>query len=269
MMRLRITHRTAYRYASPPAFAAQQLRLTPRTGIGQNLLRWRIDSGGDALPWTDAFGNACHLLVHGEPSAEIVVTAGGEVAVSNTAGVTPAADGDLPPEVFLRQTGRTRPDAAMAEFAARFRAPLASDRIDGLHRLMGAVGERVRYEAGATHAHSTAAESFADGRGVCQDHAHVFIGCARDAGVPARYVSGYLYDGEHAEPHEAGHAWAEAWVDGLGWVSFDASNSMSGSESHVAAAVGIDYDSASPVRGMHSGGADGESLEVEVWVNRA
>lgn len=264
-MRLRISHRTAYRYEAPPAFAAQLLRLTPRTGPGQNVLHWRIDGGGDLQPWKDAFGNACHLATFDAPADPIVVTASGEVMTADGDGVTPAADGELAPEAFLRQSARTRPDGAMAEFAAEFAAP----GLDALHRLTGAVRERVGYRNGVTHAHSTAAESFAEGLGVCQDHAHVFIGCARHAGVPARYVSGYLHDGDHEEPRDAGHAWAEAWIDDLGWVSFDVSNGISATDRHVALAVGLDYDSASPVRGVRADGAAGESLEVAVRVDAA
>ncbi len=264
-MRLRISHRTAYRYESAPAFAAQLLRLTPRTGPGQKLLRWRVDGGGDPRPWTDAFGNACHLATFEAPANPIVITAGGEVVTADAAGVTPAADGEPAPAVFLRQSARTRPSGAMAEFAAEFAAPGP----DALRRLADAVRERVGYRSGVTHVRSTAAESFAEGFGVCQDHAHVFIGCARRAGVPARYVSGYLYDGDHEDPRDASHAWAEAWVDGLGWVGLDVSNGIPATDRHVALAVGIDYDSASPVRGMRSGDAVGEVLEVSISVNAA
>ena len=265
-MRIRISHRTTYRYAAAPAFSAQLLRLTPRTGPGQSVLDWTVDGGGELSAWTDAFGNACNLLAFDRPSGRIAITAAGEVVTTDLGGATPAAASDLPLEIFLRQSARTSPGTEMIEFAAGLYARLAADRRDGLHRLMAAIRERVRYRLGVTHAHSTAAESFAEGHGVCQDHAHIFIGCARRAGVPARYVSGYLHDGDHPGPLEAGHAWAEAWIDGPGWIGFDVSNGILSSERHVAAAVGLDYDSASPVRGMRAGDAADETLEVSVSI---
>ena len=265
-MRIRISHRTTYRYAAAPAFLAQLLRLTPRTGPGQSILDWTIDSRGELNSWTDAFGNACNLLTLDRPSDRVVITAAGEVMTADLDGATPAAGTDLPLDVFLRQSARTSPDAAMVDFTAGFDAQLSADRRNGLDHLTAAILERVRYQLGVTHAHSTAAESFAEGQGVCQDHTHIFIGCARQAGVPARYVSGYLHDGDHAGPFDAGHAWAEAWIDGPGWVGFDVANGMPSSERHVVVAVGLDYDSASPVRGVRAGDAADETLEVSVSV---
>ena len=95
--------------------------------------------------------------------------------------------------------------------------------LEGLHALMAEIHARVAYEIGATHAHTTAAEAFADGRGVCQDHAHIFIAAARAVGIPARYVTGYLVTGQGASS-TAAHAWAEALVPDLGWVGFDPAN---------------------------------------------
>ena len=268
-MRIRISHRTTYRYAAAPAFSVQLLRLTPRTGPGQNILDWSIESRGELSAWTDAFGNACNLLALDRPPDHIVITAAGEIITVDLGGATPAADSDLPLDVFLRQSARTLPDAAMTDFTAGLEARLSANRRDGLDRLMAAIRERVRYRLGVTHAHSTAAESFTEGHGVCQDHTHIFIGCARQAGIPARYVSGYLHDGDHGEPFDAGHAWAEAWIDGPGWVGFDVSNGMPSSERHVVVAVGLDYDSASPVRGVRAGDAGDETLEVSVSVDAA
>ena len=134
---------------------------------------------------------------------------------------------------------------------------------------MNSIRDHVLYQTGTTEALGTAVDAFAGGAGVCQDHAHIFIGCARALGIPARYVSGYLYDGEQQEAFVAGHAWAAAWVDDLGWVSFDTSNRKSATEYHVSIAVGLDYESASPIRGVRSGGDGDEGMEVAVKVSAA
>jgi len=99
---------------------------------------------------------------------------------------------------------------------------------------------------------------------VCQDHSHIFIACAREMGMPARYVSGYLMiDGATAQ--DAMHAWAEAHVDALGWVGFDVSNAISPDARYVRVATGLDYADASPVSGTRVGGT-GERLEVRIDV---
>mgnify|MGYP001079352464 CR=1 FL=1 len=86
--------------------------------------------------------------------------------------------------------------------------------------LMHAVRTALTYERGTTNVHTTAAEALAEGRGVCQDFAHVMIGACRAAGIPARYVSGYLYDPAHGELGES-HAWVDVHVGEAGWLSLD------------------------------------------------
>jgi transglutaminase-like putative cysteine protease len=266
-MRLFIEHRTAYRYGGEVLHSAQYLHLTPVSNASQQVVNWRIDAPGQIARWQDAFGNICHTLVVERPSTEIRITASGRVDTFDVNGVLANEDGALPVEVFLRATPLTRTDERVRDFAASFAGAVARDRLDGLHALMGGVRERVDYRTGATHVHSTAAEVLADGFGVCQDHAHVFIACCRALGVPARYVGGYLFDGEADALSTAGHAWAAAWVDELGWVSFDVSNTVCGTERHVGVATGLDYAGAAPVRGMRRGGSADEEMEVTVQIS--
>ena len=101
---------------------------------------------------------------------------------------------------------------------------------------------------------------------MCQDHAHIFIGAARALGIPARYVSGYLMMNDRIE-QEAAHAWAEAQVDGLGWVGFDVSNGISPDPRYVRVATGRDYRDAAPVTGISFGAAT-EDLHVDVAVEQ-
>nr|WP_261869473.1 transglutaminase family protein [Psychrobacter sp. JCM 18901] len=115
-----------------------------------------------------------------------------------------------------------------------------------------------------THVGTTAAESFATSAGVCQDHTHVFLGCLRDQHIPARYVSGYLYD--DTENHMASYAWAEVWLDGY-WYTFDISNQLFQPSSHVYVAIGRDYLDTAPVRGVRMGGGY-ENLYSQVLVSR-
>jgi transglutaminase-like putative cysteine protease len=120
---------------------------------------------------------------------------------------------------------------------------------------------------GATTVMTTAAEALAKGSGVCQDHAHVFIAVARLLGLPARYVSGYLWQGG-SETASASHAWAEAHVPDFGWLGFDPANNICPTEKYVRVAIGLDYGEAAPVRGIRRGAAD-EVLTVAVDVQPA
>jgi len=133
--------------------------------------------------------------------------------------------------------------------------------------LMDAVRDAIDYRVGETHASTNAAEALEHGFGVCQDHTHVFLAAARRIGIPARYVSGYLRIGEEGE-HDAGHAWAEAYIDGLGWVGFDVANRICPTEAYVRVASGLDYLDAAPVRGYRRGGGE-ESLDVRLRVGTA
>ena len=135
-----------------------------------------------------------------------------------------------------------------------------------LHELMGAIGEAIIYETDTTDAETNAEEALKLGRGVCQDHAHVFIATARLLGFPTRYVSGYLMMMDRVE-QEAGHAWAEAWVDGLGWTGFDVSNRICPDARYIRVATGLDYRDAAPVRGLLYG-AERENLVVSIQVQQ-
>jgi transglutaminase-like putative cysteine protease len=130
---------------------------------------------------------------------------------------------------------------------------------------MERVRDRVDYRTGVTDTMTTAAQALASGAGVCQDHAHLFIAAARVLNVPARYVGGYLWTGKDDAEYEASHAWAEAYIEDIGWVGFDPSNRALPSEAYIRTAIGLDYWSAAPVRGVWRGDGD-EALAVKVRV---
>ena len=126
--------------------------------------------------------------------------------------------------------------------------------------------DRVDYVAGITDAHTGAAEALADGKGVCQDHAHIFIAAARTLGIPARYITGYLVM-DDAQPADAHHAWAEAWVDGLGWVALRRRQPHLPHRALRAPRRRPRCGLCRPIIGSRRGGA-GEKLEVSVAVQQ-
>ena len=258
-MRLSILHRTVYRYTAPVVYSIQQLRLTPREEPHQRALRWRLDAPAQLTATTDVYGNFMHTLTMTEAHGDVHIEARGEVEIDPLMqGRLNEPGGGVPPRSFLAQTPLTEPDRVLDEFAHRELRQLDAD---GLLQFAHRICDIVAYQPGTTEVTSTAREALAMRRGVCQDHAHLFIACCRVRGVPARYVSGYVHPGD--APHAASHAWADVFLDTQGWVSIDVTHRTFASDHLCRLAVGRDYASAGPVRGVRIGGGE-ESMDVRV-----
>ncbi|WP_230530387.1 transglutaminase family protein [Microvirga roseola] len=267
-MRIRITHETIYRYSEPVKSAIQLLRLTPRGHAGQAVLAWAIDTDCNArlIRREDWDGNIAHSLFVAGPVEQISLRVEGEIEVTDTSGVIRGGVERFPEIFYLRETPLTTADAPIRDFAMAAAGSLVSP-LDQAHTLMEAIHGRLRFDMEATHAATTASNSFTAGHGVCQDFTHVFLTAARHLRIPARYVSGYLHKpGEAVQ--DAGHAWAEAAIPGLGWVSFDAANNVSTTENYVRLATGLDYLDAAPVRGSYYG-VSREALDVRLRIESA
>ena len=265
-MRLSIEHTTHYRFGQPAHHSIQYLRLTPRADSSQSVIAWTVTTPGKLKRWIDGFGNVAHVSVQNGVHDELPVTVRGDVETIDTCGMLPADDG-LPPLMFLRATPYTEVTPAVAEFAKPFRERAEDEgTIAALHALMLAVHTTVAYRPGYTDVQTSASEALEQASGVCQDHAHLFIACCRVIGVPARYVSGYLYTETEEHQSLGSHAWAEAHIDDkIGWVSFDPTNSRSATDAYVRLAVAFDYGGASPIRGVRKGGGV-EEMSVKVSV---
>ena len=267
-MLLRIEHSTVYAYAQPARYSIQYLRLTPRTHGHQRVRRWSVKAPSAMNSFVDGYWNVVRVLTLTRRHNALPIRVVGEVETTETHGVLPPEPEPLPTPFYLSSSPLCDADPAMRDFAEGFRRDLDRSVLNYLHALMGAIHERIAYEVGATHVASTAATAFAQRSGVCQDHAHLFIGCCRAMGIPARYVSGYLFTGPNRLDHEAGHAWAEAFVPDLGWTGFDVSNAICAHAAYIRVAAGLDYAAAAPIRGMRRGG-NGEALNVRVRVEEA
>jgi transglutaminase-like putative cysteine protease len=269
-MRIRISHATTYVYDTPPTAVTQILRLTPRNHDGQYVVDWRIDLSQDCQlhQHDDAFGNITHSFTAEGPFNELAVLVEGVVETQDTKGVVSGAVERFPPQFFLRETALTQGDAAIVDFAESARSASGEDSLNLLHTLMKALNREITFDTDPTHSGTTAAEAFKLRRGVCQDLTHIFIAAARQLGIPARYVGGHFHRVDGVTAQEAGHAWAEVYIENLGWVGFDATNGISTTEAHVRVAIGLDYLGAAPVRGTRFGGG-GEHLKVAVNVDQA
>lgn len=265
-MRLTIRHTTRYVFAEPVAHGVQRLRLTPKETQGQRIVDWTMELTGarEELAYDDQNHNHVTLVSVLPGASEVVISCRGTVETEDHAGVIGRHAGHMPLWAFLSHTPLTKPGPRLRQLVNGL--DKSGSSVEMLHRLSAAVLAAVEYETGVTHVETTAEEALAHGRGVCQDHAHVFIAAARMLDVPARYVSGYLMMNDRVH-QEATHAWAEAFVEGLGWVGFDISNQISPDPRYVRVATGRDYRDAAPIVGI-SFGAMSEDLHVDLAIEQ-
>lgn len=262
-MILGVTHVTTYRYDEPVRFAAQSLRLFPSRFDGQRAIRWDVTVNGGVRggSFRDGAGDKVEGWSVRGPVDEVCISVSGAVETIDTAGVLRGHRELVPPLAYLRETTATWASAAIKELAHdAVRGGL--DHLDRAHRLSRAVGAAIKYETGATHSSTTAAEALEQAEGVCQDHAHVLIAAARVLDIPARYVSGYLMT-DDGSAHEAAHAWAEVWVENIGWIGFDAANVCCTNVNYIRLGSGLDAHEAAPIRGVTQGVSQ-EQIEVSV-----
>ena len=269
-MRIRVSHTTRYCYDTPPASVTQILRLTPRNHDGQYVVGWRIELSEDCLlhKHEDAFGNITHSFTAEGPYNELSIAVDGGVETHDTNSVVRGAVERFPPNLFLRETALTQPDAAIIDLANSARGSAGGETLPLLHTLTTVLNREIIFDSDPTHTATTAVEAFRLRRGVCQDLTHIFIAAARHLNIPTRYVGGHFYRADGVTAQDAGHAWAESYVEHLGWVGFDPANGIGTTQAHVRVSVGLDYLGAAPVRGVRYGGGS-ETLKVAVHVDQA
>ncbi len=265
-MRLHVRHATHFEYDTALVYAVQRFLLTPLSFASQRVESWKITAPGmeKALAYNDGFGNKVHLASLTNHEGPMDVVAEGIVESSDAGGLVKGIVETAPRAVYLRQSPATVPSEAMLKLAT----PVAAkDTLPFLHKLLNQIHENVEYQLGTTDNQTTAAQAFTNGKGVCQDHTHIFIGITRALKLPSRYVTGYLVTGIGASS-TAAHAWAEVLVPDLGWVGFDAANCICPTDHYVRVASGIDAASVTPIRGSRRGGV-AETMTVEVIVEIA
>lgn len=266
-MLLQVNHISRYHYDAPVHYALQQVRLTPKRRSGQNVLHWSITiEGGDKeLSFEDHHSNIVDLVSIAPGQQDLAIICKGEIQLTDSSGITGQHGGFAPLWLFQRSTPLTKAGDAIQSLAGKL-ADNTESSLDRAHALSALVREHVAFATGTTHSATTAEDALKNGEGVCQDHSHIFLSAARLLGYPARYVSGYLMMNDRID-QDATHAWAELYIDTLGWVGFDVSNGYSPDERYVRVATGLDYSEASPISGMRYGAGD-EKLSVELQVQQ-
>lgn len=277
MKRLRVTHSTGYRYDAEVTASYNEARMLPVSGERQLVLHSSVDVQpvSSHHQYTDYWGTRVLAFDVLNPHRELTITASSLVEVLE-AGYEPdplgweelagavARSGECVQQ--LRQTPLTEPPASLVALA---REAAAGDPCGTAHAIAVAVGAAMAYESGVTGVRTTATEAWESRSGVCQDIAHVAIGALRSAGIPARYVSGYLHPRADAAVGETvvgeSHAWVE-WFCG-DWHGYDPTNNLEIGDRHVRVGHGRDYTDVAPLRGVYSG-SSGSELFVSVSITR-
>jgi transglutaminase-like putative cysteine protease len=266
-MRLHIEHETSFAYAEPVREAIGEARLRPRDDAGQRLHSFRLtlDPPTPIDTIADRFDNVLHCYSVLPPHQRMVVTATsvvetGDAPLIAAAQLTPMEQYDFGAASFFA------PITGELLAFARDHAPDTTDAMATAQALMGAIYRSCVYDPGSTDISTTAAAVLAERRGVCQDFAHLLIALCRGLHLPARYVSGYLYDPDTPpDAILASHAWVEVFIAGGGWLGLDPTHNRTTGPLYTRVAVGRDYADAAPLRGVYQGHTQ-ERLEVRVRI---
>lgn len=268
-MRLSIRHETRYLYEGTAQGATMRLRLKPMNSPVQQVEDWHISVNGEPVEnyTLNSYGVPESVWRTGQRISEAVVIAEGTVETSDRAGIVGFPEEEAAsPRIFLRQGDFTKASPAVIAMAQEARSP--DGPLASLHALSHLVHGRMIYRKDTTDSDTTAAYALDIGHGVCQDFAHVFISAAREMGVPTRYVAGYVYDEEgDMDEEEVGqsHGWAEAFVEGLGWIGFDPTRKICVTDQYVRLSWGVDAFDSAPLRGVAAlSGVIGMNVDVQV-----
>jgi transglutaminase-like putative cysteine protease len=288
-MRYAITHTTVYDYSEPAALGHNLVHLEPRPHPRQTVFTCVLEI--DPLPEVtrrhhDYFGNPVHYFAVQQPHRRLALVARSQVEVVPPPAVEPGrspawdevaaalrAGGDESKRdacSFVFESPYVPCDSALADYA-RCSFPPGRPFVEAVLDLTARIHRDFRYDRRATTLTTPVGEVLARRAGVCQDFAHLQVGCLRALGLAARYVSGYLVTNPPpGQPRlvgaDASHAWVSAFCPGCGWIDFDPTNDQVPGEWHITLAWGRDYGDVSPVRGIVLGGGQ-STLTVAVDVS--
>ena len=280
-MRLRVLHRTRYVYGTTVKESFNEARLAPFSADGQRCESFllKILPTGKLRHYFDFFRNTVHFFEIAESHSALMVEAQSEV-VTTAAQVLPTDARIVPlPELdaCLRLSQcydylQPSPSVDVSPEVWRLALDVTAGHTDAWTAalaLMQFVHREFRYDSNSTSVSTHMREVLVARTGVCQDFAHVLLGLGRALKIPARYVSGYLYNGpaDSLRGAQASHAWVEVFLPGFGWRGLDPTNNRQADEHYVKIAHGRDYGDALPLRG-HYRGSPAQTLTVEVSVER-
>ncbi|AKS33418.1 transglutaminase family protein [Mycolicibacterium goodii] len=277
MWRMRVVHSTGYAYKSPVTASFNEVRLTPRSDSRQNVILNRVETvpATRSYRYVDYWGTAVTAFDLHAPHTELEVTSSSVVETEvgekpeekvswddlRSEAVIDRFDEVLSPTHYTPRSKRIeRVGRSIAKEHDPFEAVIAAAQW---------VRSELDYVAGTTGVHSSGLDALREGKGVCQDFAHLSLIMLRGMGVPARYVSGYLHPQGEAAIGDTidgqSHAWVQAWTGG--WWDYDPTNDSEINEQYVSVGVGRDYSDVAPLKGIYSGEGSTD-LDVVVEITR-
>ena len=282
-MKLHVTHRTRFTYAEPVKDSFNEARLQPTSSGGQGCddFRLRVLPPAHISQYMDLHQNWVHLFEVPRAHRELVVTATSTVYTpdesrSPAPDATPAPLTEMAGCAHLERCHDFLQPSYYVELSPEIWR-LALDMTVGLSdawqasvAIMRQIHREFRYEPNVTHVNSRPGDLLRSRAGVCQDFAHLMVGLCRSLKIPARYVSGYLYNGpaDQLVGAQATHAWIEVYIPAVGWCGLDPTNNRIVDGLYVKIAVGRDYADVSPLRGTYRG-TPNRSMSVDVLVSAA
>lgn len=285
-MRFDISYRATFRYPDMVRESQNELRARPVTDSLQQLIAYRVHTEPRArvIGFSDYWGT--HIDAFGVSGAhrhlEVVAEASVETSPRPLVTISPALDALRSPVFleehveYLERSPHCDWGDGVSAAGARVGALAGSDVVSHVLVIHRSVGAALRYTPGVTAVGQDIEEVLAGGHGVCQDYAHLAVAMCRAVGVPARYVSGYLFtiddssgaEGSEDVVHVQTHAWFEAAIPGFGWLALDPTNQQAVGVRHVKIGHGRDYDDVPPLRGVYNGTGKPE-LGVSVAIRRS
>mgnify|MGYP000011442707 FL=1 len=264
-MILKITQKIIYEIDGTINFGFNKLLLTPQSNESQKILNWKIniEGGSKELNSIDQFGNLIDLVSIQNISKKIEYNIFGKVETKSSFGIKEISKKDLPLWCYIDKTYLTKPGEYLSKF---YKENILNfeDLIGSLHELSFKIKSKIKYKKGKTDYKTTAEDAFKKGFGVCQDHTHIFLSIVRMNNLPCRYVSG-LFKPIQDTHNLSMHAWAEVFIENLGWIGFDISNGISPDDRYVEIAKGFDYNDVVPVKGVINGYfIENQNLELSI-----
>jgi len=285
-MRFDIRYRTLFSYTELVSESQNELRACPTNDECQRLLDYRVvvQPSARVVSYTDSWGTRVDAFGLRKPhlAMEVVAEASVETRPRPLPSSSPSLEALLRPEFidahyeFLQSDRNTTAGDAVRAAAARQRDAAGPDLVGVILYIHRFVGSSLRYTPGSTEVGVDVEQVLARGEGVCQDFAHLAVTLCRSIGIPARYVSGYLFTDDDSAGLESvqdtvrvqTHAWIEAAVPGWGWLALDPTNGQMVGERHVKIGHGESYDDVQPLRGAFLGPASSD-VQPEVEIRRA
>ncbi len=266
-MIIKIKHSTIYTYSKIVPRLIQCIKLYPSTCANQEILNWKINSnsGNIVESHTDALGHRILNIFNSNFSGKLKITSEGSVRTKDFSGIIKGLKEKVNPSCFLRQTKLTMPCKKIEQIGRKAKVK-GTDLVEFTHKLNLLVSESIIYVGGSTTTSTSSKEALEQGKGVCQDFAHILISVARLNNLPARYINGFLLDDLNSVENST-HAWVEIFIEGLGWVAFDPSHQRCIDEKYIRISVGYDFLDASIIKGVKTNYDGNEILESKVSIN--